>query len=82
MREATLRVQDTATFKAGPDEDNLQEYKNPNHDYDTPPGDVNGNANLLVTGTWGDSTGLLIRQDQPLPLTVQAVVRHTRISPG
>jgi hypothetical protein len=80
VREVTVRVQDTSTFKAGPDADNLQEFKNPNHDYDTPTGDVNGSANVLISGNWGDSSGVLIRQDEPLPLTVQAVVRHALVS--
>jgi len=80
VREVTLRVQDTSVFKAGPDADNLQEYKNPNHSYDYPVGDVNGSANVLITAQWGDLSGVYIQQDQPLPLTVQAIVRHTLVS--
>lgn len=80
VREVLVRVQNTSSFKAGPDADNLQEYKSPNHSYDGGTTATNGNASVLITGSWGENTKVLIRQENPLPLTVQAVVRRCLIS--
>ena len=80
VRDVTIRVQDTSSFKAGPDEDNLQSYKSAIHSYDGGTGPTKGNANIVLTGGWDETTSVLIRQEDPLPLTVQAVVRRCLIS--
>jgi len=75
INEITLLVEDTRGLWAGPDEDNLREFKQRDtEDYTEPIALETGPVSLTVRGKWRDHSRTLVRQVDPLPATILAIV--------
>lgn len=71
INEVFLRVHRSSGVFAGPDEDNLTEFKQrTNEPYGAPPALRTGEMALRVSPSWQDGAQILVRQTDPLPLTV------------
>jgi hypothetical protein len=73
--EATVVVQDTVGLKIGPDEDHLEELSLRDSEFYTDPTTMTSGAlEAYLLNTWNEHGRLLVRQDQPLPATILAVI--------
>ena len=69
-----LRVDRSSGVFAGPDLDNLVEHKQRSEEpYGSAPALTSGEIEIPITGTWARDGALYIRQEAPLPLTVQSL---------
>lgn len=65
---------------AGPDENSLTEYKQRTTElYGQPPALQSGQAEIVLTPSWNDSGQILLRQENPLPLTVVSITAEMSI---
>lgn len=70
-----MRVYNSSGIKAGPEFDNLTEYKQRiSEPYGSPPSMITKEIALMLTPTWSDSGQICIRQADPLPLTILSMV--------
>jgi hypothetical protein len=70
-----MRLERTRGLKAGPDADNLYEIKERTFEpYGSPPSLFTGDSKLTLDALWNTNGSVLIRQDQPLPATILAIV--------
>lgn len=68
-------VHDTVGLKAGPDAQNLEELSLRDTEYYTDPlAAASGPATAYLLNTWNKSGRIVLRQDEPLPATVLAVL--------
>lgn len=71
LNKVWIRVYQSSGIFAGPNADSLLEYKQRTTEpYGTPPALKTGNTEITLTPSWNDEGSLLIRQVNPLPLTV------------
>lgn len=71
----SVLVEATRGLFAGPDEDNLAEFEpSPIVDYDEPIPQTTGVIEMPIASTWNNSGSVFIRQVDPLPASVLAVV--------
>lgn len=70
-----LRVVKSSGVFAGPDFDHLTPYKQrTNEPYGSPPSIMTQNIDIDVTPSWGSDAPVCVRQTDPLPLTISALV--------
>lgn len=76
INSAGLRVYQSSSIKAGPRFDKLTEYPQrlTTQPFDTPPAMVTGLVQMSLTPAWQQEGCVCVRQDQPLPLTLVALV--------
>lgn len=75
VSKLTLFVEATRGVWAGPDENNLTELKiRDTEHYDDPVALATGTVNMNITPGWNSTGSVLIRQTDPLPVSVLAVV--------
>jgi hypothetical protein len=71
LNKVWIRLYQSSGVFTGPDETTLREYKQRTTEpYGSPPDLQTGNAEIVLTPSWNDQGQLLIRQTNPLPLTV------------
>lgn len=71
----TLFVESSRGIWAGPDEDNLTELKIRNDEgYDDPVALATGTVDMNIQPSWSPTGKIMIRQTEPLPLSVLAIV--------
>ena len=79
----TLHVEATRGIWAGPDEDNLTELKTRDDEgYDDPIDLKTGPVEMNITAGWSESGSVLIRQTDPLPVSILAIVPNGFIARG
>lgn len=70
-----LRVVSSSGILAGPDFNNLTAYKQRTSEpYGSPPNPVTGTVQVDVTPSWSTEGQVCVRQTDPLPLTIAALV--------
>ena len=75
VNRVSLLLQDSRGGWCGPDEDNLVEMKQRSTEgYDDPVSLRTGVAKIIVKATWNNHGRSLVRQIDPLPITVLAVI--------
>lgn len=75
VTSVTLMVDETRSIWVGRDFDNLYESKTrAGENYDQPPGLVSGLVNVPIPTKWEDSGSVCIRQTDPLPIKVLAII--------
>lgn len=75
VSETALRVVNSSGVMAGPDFDHLTEApRRSTETYDSPPSLVNGQVDIVIDSEWDTESTVCVRQSEPLPLTVCALV--------
>lgn len=75
-----IRLYQSSGIFAGPSEDLLTEYKQRTTEvYGAPPALQSGQAEITLTPSWNDNGQILVRQENPLPLTVVAITMEMAI---
>jgi hypothetical protein len=75
VSEVTVFFEESRGLWAGPDGDNLTELKSRStENYDTPPNLITGVEEIVITPTWSSTGQVMLRQIDPLPLSILAVV--------
>ena len=75
VSKLTVSLESTRGLWAGPDEDNLTEFKLRNEEgYDDPTALATGIEDINVRSRWSGEGNILIRQTDPLPASILAVV--------
>jgi hypothetical protein len=75
INKVWVRVFKSSSVSAGPDEDNLTEAKQRTTEvYGTPPDLRSDLIEITLKGSWQDEGQVYVRQSNPLPLTVAAIV--------
>ena len=75
-----LRVYNSSGIFAGPNETSLTEYKQRSAEtYGSPPGLKTEEIRLPISPSWNDSGQVLIRQNDPLPLTIVSMTLEVAI---
>lgn len=70
----------TSGLKAGPDMDHLIELKQRQFEpYGAAPGMLSGTVNMRIQNTWNKPGRITIAQNQPLPMTILAVIPEVTI---
>lgn len=76
----TIRVEKTRGGFLGPDAGNLIEYKQRDFEGYGDPIDMHtGDLRVTLPDMWGDQGGVFIRQSDPLPMTILAVIPEVTI---
>lgn len=70
----TCQVHKSRGMFAGPDADNLFELKQTPTAYDSPIALFTGEVEIAVTSAWQNGGKVLIRQTDPLPLTILSII--------
>lgn len=78
-KQVSLMVESSRGGWAGPDEDHLKEFKLEESASETVPDAITGTIEVAIPATWRGTDALLIRQTDPLPLTVLSLVRLVEI---
>jgi len=80
ISSVTLRVESSRGGKVGFDEDNLTEFKQRAYEsYGDPTAMKTGDIRVTVPSKWSTSGSLFYRQDDPLPMTLLAVIPEVSI---
>lgn len=75
VNKVAVRVYRSSGLFVGPDEDHLRENKQRTTEpYGAPPELKSEEIPVTITPTWADSGQVFIRQSNPLPLTVAAII--------
>lgn len=78
LNRVGVRVTESSGLFVGPSFTKLRENKQRTSEvYGTPPDLVTGMREVMVTPDWGNDAPICIRQSNPLPLTVTAIVPDT-----
>lgn len=81
ISEVTVYVEESRGLFAGSDADNLEEYlQRDNEDYNDPINLLTGQAAIAINPHWSDGGRVFIRQSDPLPLTLLAIIPEVEIS--
>ena len=73
--QLVLRLLDSRGLEAGPDADHMTEIKwRSGEDYNAPTDLFTGDKKLVISPQWGTDGRVFIRQSQPLPVTILAVI--------
>ncbi|KRP74830.1 hypothetical protein TX23_01185 [Pseudomonas paralactis] len=75
----TVRVEESRGIFAGKDKKNLYEHKTDRDDYESPIELLTGQADIPISNDWQGKGRVFIRQSDPLPLTVLAVIPEVTI---
>jgi len=76
----TLRVENSRGGKLGPDVDNLTEFKQRAYEnYGDPTLLKTGDIRVTIPSKWSDSGSIFFRQDDPLPVTLLAVIPEVSV---
>ena len=76
----TLRVESSRGGKVGTDADNLTEFKQRAYEtYGTPTALKTGDIRVTMPSKWSSSGSLFYRQDDPLPMTLLAVIPEVSV---
>ena len=71
----TFRVENTRGGKIGPSADNLTEFKQRAYEsYGDPTAPKTGDLRVNIPSKWSSSGSVFFRQDDPLPVTLLAVI--------
>lgn len=74
VTRAFLRVYQSSGVFVGPDAEHLTEHKQRTDEpYGSPPRLTNGEIEIPITPTWSKDGSIYIRQEAPLPLTIQSM---------
>lgn len=80
VNKVWIRLFQSSGIFAGPDEDNLAEYKQRTTElYGQPPALQSGQAEITLMPQWNNNGQILIRQENPLPLTVVSITAELAI---
>jgi hypothetical protein len=80
LNKVYLRVYNTRGLFAGPAQGPLREYKQRTTEvYGSPPNLKTGEAEFVVDGFWGEAGQVLVRQVDPLPMTVLSITSDIAI---
>jgi hypothetical protein len=81
INKVFLRVYRSSGIKAGPDEDNLREYKQRRAEaYGSPPDLIESDeVEIVLDPKWQHNGQVIIRQDDPLPLTVASLTLEAAV---
>lgn len=74
ISKLTVFVESSRGIWAGPDEDNLTEFKPTGVNYDGPPALQTGTIDMNIRSEWNSTGKVLIRQVDPLPVSILAIV--------
>ena len=75
VTSVTLKVEKSRGFWAGPNEDQLTEKKQrTDEDYGVPTRMTTGTQKLIIKSGWNSNGRILVRQVDPLPLSVLAII--------
>lgn len=73
--KVNLLVDSSRGIFAGPDADNLMEYgQRDNEGYDEPVTPLSGIAKILIPATWEPGGSVFVRQSDPVPLSILAII--------
>jgi len=76
----TLRVEDSRGGKIGPSSDNLTEFKQRAYEnYGDPTLLKTGDIRVTIPSKWSNSGSIFFRQDDPLPVTLLAVIPEVSV---
>lgn len=75
----TVRVEESRGIFAGKDKRSLYEHKTDRDDYESPIELLTGQADIPISNDWQGKGRVFIRQSDPLPLTVLAVIPEVTI---
>lgn len=79
LESVSLVVESSRGIFAGPDEDHLYEYKPEITEYTEATPLVTGTVEIPITSTWDLAGRVLVRQTDPLPLTVLALIPNFEV---
>jgi hypothetical protein len=80
VNKVWIRLFQSSGIFAGPDEDSLTEYKQRTTEvYGKPPDLQSGQAEITLMPQWNNNGQILIRQENPLPLTVVSITAEMAI---
>jgi hypothetical protein len=75
-----LRVYESSGVFAGPDAQNLTQYKQrTNEPYGSPPALATGELLIVITPSWGSSAQVVVRQSDPLPITLMSLAMEVSV---
>ena len=81
VNKVWIRVYRSSGVFAGPDVDNLVEYKQRTNElWGTPPSIKSDEIEIVVTPSWGNSGQVYIRQNYPLPLTIISITPEVSLA--
>jgi hypothetical protein len=76
----TFRVENTRGGKVGPSSDNLTEFKQRAYEnYGDPTSLKTGDIRVTIPSKWASSGSIFFRQDDPLPVTLLAVIPEVSV---
>lgn len=75
----TIMVEESRGIMAGQDKDRLYEEKTDRDEYEPPIGLLTGQAEISISNNWQGKGRVFIRQADPLPLSVLAVIPEVTI---
>jgi hypothetical protein len=76
-----VRVEETVGIFAGPDANNLQEYKQRSAEpYGEPVAPETGVIEMNIVPQWKHDASVFIRQSEPLPITVLGIVPEVKVA--
>ena len=80
MNNVVVRFQDSRGLRIGPDEDHLVEMKQREFEVmGAPTALLTGDKKIILKSDWNSNGRLFMRQQDPLPLTILAVVSDVRV---
>jgi len=80
VRDLTIRLTDSRGGYSGPDEDNLIEAPwRQNEDYDQPIALLTDDKRMPMKQKWGRNARVFIRQLDPLPMAIGAIIPETNV---
>jgi hypothetical protein len=80
MNSVVVRFQDSRGLRIGPDEDHLVEMKQREFEVmGAPTALLTGDKKIILKSDWNSNGRLFMRQQDPLPLTILAVVSDVRV---
>lgn len=80
VNKVWVRLFQSSGIFVGPDADSLTEYKQRTTEpYGTPPSLRSGQAEITLSPQWNDNGQILVRQENPLPLTVVSITAEMAI---
>jgi len=83
VNEVSLMVEGSRGIWVGPDADHLTEYKQREDEgWDEPIGMDTGTVKVSIEARWDDNGRVFVRQDDPLPLAVLAIIPSGVVSSG
>jgi len=80
VNKVWLRVHEASGVFAGPDFDDLTQYKQRSDEpYGAPPALLTGELEITLDGGWSDGGQICVRQSDPLPMTIVSLTAEVQI---